>query len=79
MDEYEAQDDFDDTVVEYAASPDHAGCGCLGCATLLAMFLLIVLVAIIGLHTPSISNALQIVLLSTLFIIAAPAELWRYA
>jgi hypothetical protein len=62
MDEYEAQDDFDDTVVEFAASQDHAGCGCLGCAPLLAMFPLIVLVAIIGSHTPSISNALQIVL-----------------
>lgn len=41
MDEYQAQDDFDDTVVEYAASSDYAGCGCLGCATMLVMLLLV--------------------------------------
>jgi hypothetical protein len=47
MDEYQAQDDFDDTVVEYAASPDHAGCGCLGCATVLVMLLLLMVIAAI--------------------------------
>lgn len=33
-DDYQAQDDYDDVVVEYAASPETAGCGCLGCATM---------------------------------------------
>jgi len=39
-DEYQAQEDFDDVVVEYAASPEEAGCGCFGCASLLAIFVL---------------------------------------
>jgi hypothetical protein len=41
-DDYQAQDDFDDAVVEYAASPDEAGWGCLGLATLVVMSFIVV-------------------------------------
>jgi len=47
MCEEQAQDDFDDFVVEYAASQDYAGCGCLGCAPLSIISLLVVVVVAI--------------------------------
>lgn len=46
---YQAQDDYDDTVVEYAASSDEAGCGCFGCgSTVVLMGLVGVLAAMLA-------------------------------
>jgi hypothetical protein len=45
MSHYEEQDDFDDVIVDYAASADDAGCGCLGCAPVLLLLLLLLFVS----------------------------------
>ncbi|HUE82266.1 MAG TPA: hypothetical protein VMM84_09135 [Pyrinomonadaceae bacterium] len=36
-DDYRVQDDYEDRVVEYAASPEQAGCGCGSTLVVLAL------------------------------------------
>ncbi len=52
-DAYRAQDEYDDTVVEYAASPDQAGCGCVGCGS---SVLALAMAAIIALAYPVVTS-----------------------
>ncbi len=44
--DYQVQNDDDDVVVEYAASPDTAGCGCLGCAMFVLGLITVLIVAL---------------------------------